>query len=427
MPSSLCSKGDEKSNLESPCKAAVRALEVIGTKTEAKGAVLFRPNRKSSVEVSAWYREDRKTCRDVTSAISLPLRKTGKFLGALCLLDSKNPGKLNGSFLSPELDYLISILKQQNDNVKVAKYFIAESKVMKELLEKVKKVAYSKVPVLLLGESGSGKTEIARLIHETGPLKDKPFVALHCNTIPETLFESELFGHTKGAFTGATRPQKGLVELANKGTLFLDEIGELPLAIQSKLLRFIESGSYYQVGGRVLKNVQVRIICATSKDLEKRLRDGRFCPEFFYRIAGVQLRIPSLRKRREEIPLLADYFLARTCLESELPRKVLTSDAKTFLKRTDFPGNVRELANLMESVAAFVEDEKITASHLKKFHRQGQAKEEENDLNLERAKRRLEKRLIREALDRHRTVDEAARALGISRKSLWRKKKLLEK
>ncbi|MBN2379911.1 sigma-54-dependent Fis family transcriptional regulator [candidate division WOR-3 bacterium] len=404
-------------------KNVIKGLEGIAEKTGAGGAILFAIKNGSRIELASWYKKPESKTR-IVSVCSFAIRDYGYFYGALCLIEPACPIHAAWGFIKSEQEGLMRALEPYKKKTDFGRRFIAQSTAMRQLAENVKKVADSKAPVLLLGESGTGKTEVARVIHEIGPFRNKPFLALHCTNIPPTLFEAELFGHTKGAFTGATESKKGLVELAKGGSLFLDEIGELPGEIQAKLLRYVETGDFFQVGGRQLKRMKARIICATSKDLEEMMKQGLFRPEFFYRLAGLKIRVPSLEERREEIPVLAEYFLKRACHESDIEYKKLSPDAEKMLKRASFPGNVRELANLMESVAAFVDEQVVTASHLKRLEFDGQKRI--GDLNLERARQQLEEKLIRQALAQYKTVDEAAKALGIDRRSLWRKRKTLD-
>lgn len=216
---------------------------------------------------------------------------------------------------------------------------------MRDVLEQVKLVAPSNAPVLINGESGAGKELVARAIHQASPRRDKPFVDLNCAAVAETLVESELFGHEAGAFTSARTRKLGLFELANNGTLFLDEIGELSPQLQSKLLRVLETMSFYRVGGQRKVDVNVRIIAATNLDLATAVHQGRFRNDLFYRINGIRIVLPGLRERREDIPTLAEYFLNTFAPHRNL---MLSVEAREVLLAYQWPGNVRELRNVIE-------------------------------------------------------------------------------
>ncbi len=218
---------------------------------------------------------------------------------------------------------------------------------MRKILSLVEQVAPTKATVLLLGESGTGKTLTARLIHELSPRRDKPFVKVNCAAIPENLLEAELFGYEKGAFTGAVRSKPGWLEIADGGTIFLDEVGEIPLPLQSKLLRFIQEREFERLGSTRTLKVDVRIIAATNQDLEKLVYEGKFREDLFYRINVFPIYIPPLRERKEDIPGLVKFFLNK--LEKEYGRKlVLSPEALQKLVEYSWPGNVRELENVLE-------------------------------------------------------------------------------
>ncbi|QSQ24648.1 sigma-54-dependent Fis family transcriptional regulator [Pyxidicoccus parkwayensis] len=226
---------------------------------------------------------------------------------------------------------------------------IGRSKAMQALYELVERVAHSAAPVLVRGESGSGKELVARALHSEGSRRGGPFVAVNCTALPHALLESELFGHLKGAFTGATTARRGLFVEADGGTLFLDEIGDMPPELQAKLLRVLEDGEVRAVGADGARTVDVRIIAATHQDLEARVKEGRFRADLFYRLNVVSLRIPPLRERPEDIPLLAEHFVEKARVRN--PRSPVTAlgrDVVAALARMPWPGNVRELENLIE-------------------------------------------------------------------------------
>ncbi|MEL1136039.1 sigma-54 dependent transcriptional regulator [Desulfitobacterium sp. THU1] len=226
---------------------------------------------------------------------------------------------------------------------------IAESPRMLELLELTRKVAQTDASILIQGESGVGKDLVAQAIHAWSARSNSPYIPLNAGAIPEALMESELFGHEKGAFTGAGAQKIGLVEMADQGTLFLDEIGEMPLSLQVKLLRFLESGEFRRVGDTRLRRVNIRVIAATNSNLQEEIKEERFRQDFYYRLNGVTLGVPPLRERREDILPLAEYFLEKANKE-ELSSKssVLAPETKQSLLNYDFPGNVRELSHLIK-------------------------------------------------------------------------------
>ncbi|WP_426139941.1 sigma-54 interaction domain-containing protein [Pseudomonas sp. DWP3-1-2] len=229
-------------------------------------------------------------------------------------------------------------------------------------LSELQRVAPSMLPVLLLGESGTGKELFARAVHETSERATGPFVVVDCSGLTETLFESELFGHEKGAFTGATTRKPGLVETAQGGTLFLDEIGDVPLAMQVKLLRLIESGTYRRVGSVETLHANFRLIAATHKPLERMMEKGEFRQDLYYRISAFPIRLPPLRDRVEDIALLVNSFLQRTRIGKR--RLTIDADALLQLQRFSWPGNIRELRNVLERASLFADDGVIHSVHL---------------------------------------------------------------
>ena len=244
------------------------------------------------------------------------------------------------------------------------RFFQAESGAMKRLMADLKLVAPTEGRVLITGENGSGKEEIARLLHKGSARKDHPFVEVNCAAIPEELIESELFGHTKGAFTGATRDQRGKFREADGGTLFLDEVGDMSLKTQAKVLRALQEGRIEPVGGGGALAVDVRVIAATNKDLSEEIKAGRFREDLYFRLAVVPLRVPPLRECLEELISLADAFIASIARNYGRAAKRLAPDAKDLLLSHDWPGNVRELKNLMERAVILSRGSEITARDL---------------------------------------------------------------
>ncbi len=300
---------------------------------------------------------------------------------------------------------------------------VAESPKMKELLSLAKKVAQSQATVLLLGESGTGKEVLATLIHRLSPRAQKPFLKLNCAAIPEGLLESELFGHEKGAFTGADRLKQGLFEIADQGTIFLDEIGDMPLPLQAKLLRVLQEGTFRRVGGVREIKVDVRVIAATNQDLEAMVKDGRFREDLYWRLNVVSLRLPPLRERREDIIPLAQFFLTKFAQKHGKEIKGFSKEALEVLLSYHFPGNVRELENMIERAVILAEEDVITREDLPPVTQGAGALQEMPDLlhnlPLPEAVALLEKSRITEALKKAQGVKaRAAEILGISERVL---------
>lgn len=252
------------------------------------------------------------------------------------------------------------LMQNELSRLTYADEVIGQSKIFREVLDIVARVAGTDATVLIQGESGTGKEVIARLIHKNSPRKDKPFVAINCAAIPDTLIESELFGHEKGAFTDAHTSKPGLVEIANGGTLFLDEVGDLSQYVQPKILRFIETGEFRRVGGNNILKVDVRIISATNKDLNEEVKKGNFREDLLYRLNVVTIRLPSLRERKEDIPLFVEHFLNK----KTRGRKRMSPEALQILLDYDWPGNIRELENVVERAAILARDDIIRPEDL---------------------------------------------------------------
>jgi two-component system response regulator PilR (NtrC family) len=241
---------------------------------------------------------------------------------------------------------------------------IGTSPTMHRVYELVAQVADTKTNVLVSGESGTGKELVARAIHDQSDRADKPFVAVNCGAIPENLLESELFGHVKGAFTGAVQSKEGLFETADRGTLFLDEVGELPIPLQVKLLRVLQEKTIRRVGGTTDSRVDVRIIAASNRDLESEVAEGRFREDLYYRLNVIQVQLPALRERIEDVPLLCSHFIEKYSAELEKPIEGISDAALERLCSHSFPGNVRELENLIERAVALARGPQIEAENL---------------------------------------------------------------
>jgi len=295
---------------------------------------------------------------------------------------------------------------------------IGESGRMQEVLSLVRRVAGSDATILIQGESGTGKELIARAIHYASPRAGGPLVSVNCAALPETLLESELFGHEKGAFTGAVAARKGRFELADGGSLFLDEIGDLPLHLQVKLLRVLQEREFERVGSSRPVSVDVRLLAATHRDLEALVRAGRFRDDLYYRINVVTISLPPLRERREDIPLLLDHFVEKFSRRNGKRIGGLTRDAREALLRYDYPGNVRELENLVERAVILTRDEVIDLEDLPLGVKEREG-EPSGETSLTVLVEDLERRMIREALARADGVQtRAAEILGISERVL---------
>jgi transcriptional regulator with PAS, ATPase and Fis domain len=287
----------------------------------------------------------------------------------------------------------------------------------------VKTVAGSSSPVLITGETGTGKELIARVLHSEGSSPEGPFVAVNCGAISPGLVESELFGHAKGAFTGADREGQGLFAAADGGTLFLDEIGELPLELQPKLLRVLQEGEIRRVGETRSCKVDVRVVAATAKELKEEAVQGRYRDDLYYRLAVVEVHIPPLRERKEDILPLAEHFIHKIAAREGRPAPALCKDALDVLQSYRWPGNVRELENFMEKTMIFCRGDKIDKASLPWEIRRGNRREQD-EYSLKQAVARLEQEYIRKALaatDDNRT--QAAKLLEISLRSLQYKMK----
>lgn len=292
---------------------------------------------------------------------------------------------------------------------------------MQRVFDSIRKVATTEAPVLILGESGTGKEMTARAIHQRSPRKNGPFVAINCSAIPESLIESELFGHEKGAFTGAHAQRKGRIEHSSGGTLFLDEIGEVPLPIQVKLLRFLQEQCIERVGGRQEIAVDTRVLAATNADLKKGMSTGTFREDLFYRLAVVQIVLPPLREREDDILLMAQSFLQRFAAENGKRGMVFTPDALRAIRQHPWPGNVRELQNRVKRAVIMGESKRLTGQDLELESGSGVG----HGMSLREAREKLENEMIRHVLGKHAgKITAAAAELGISRPTLY---ELMEK
>jgi DNA-binding NtrC family response regulator len=299
---------------------------------------------------------------------------------------------------------------------------IGSGPAMQKVFELVKKVAPSNASVVITGQSGTGKEVVARAIHNLSPRKDKPFVALNCSAIPATLIESELFGYERGAFTGADQRRLGNFELAHDGTLFLDEIGELPLELQAKFLRVLEERKIRRLGGRAEVEVDVRVICATNRDLKEEIRRGRFREDLYFRLHVFTIQLPQLRERREDIPLLVHHFIEKFNGETGKHVQGLTPDAMGVLQSYAWPGNIRELRNTVERAMILVDGDVIGEEHLPPDMQASRPETATLRVPLGIPIHQIEKEYILASLQRNGgNKARTAELLGISEKTLYNK------
>lgn len=371
-------------------------------------------------------------------------------LGFVGVLGKESRGSQTASFVEEDLRFLTSLcaivgaavansrefhrlsrerenLENENRSLRARMFreysdrlMIGESPAMQRVIDLIARVSESPASVMIRGESGTGKEMVARLIHGNSPRRDKAFVAINCAAIPETLLEAELFGIERGVATGVeARP--GKFEIANGGTVFLDEIGDIPLTLQAKLLRVVQEREVEKLGGRRKLSVDVRILCATHRDLEKMIEEGTFRPDLYYRLRVVEITLPPLRERKEDIPKLVRYFLDKYAPREKLQDVRIDQRSLQKIMRYSFPGNVRELENLIEGALALTVDAVIDPSDLLMPETDpggmGDLLDDYPDL------RELERRYIRRVLE-HTTgnMSQAAKILGVDRKTLYRRR-----
>ena len=412
--------------------------------------IMQDPKTVATDDITAFVGLDRPSdqARFLGPAMVVPLFAGDKLIGIINLVNSKGGERFDAD--AERLGSLIATLAAQyiqraklhealfQDTVRLKEILrervgpgslLGESPLMKEVREKIESVAESTLTVLLVGETGTGKELAAHAIHFSSPRADKPFIAVNCAAIPQELFESELFGHERGAFTGAGTRFRGKFELADQGTLFLDEISSLPVELQPKLLRVIEQQRFYRVGSEVEIRVDVRLVAATSRDLESAVEEGTFRPELYHRLSVVPILLPPLRQRLEDIPLLAQTFL-RDCSRGA---KVFTPDALDLLARVSWKGNVRELKNAVERISIFVRSGTVSALQIQQV---GIGSEVAVGSLLRAELLRLldanddggnlvesmDRHLVQLALEKAQgNVSQAARLLGIDRHALQRR------
>ena len=324
---------------------------------------------------------------------------------------------------SGEIRYVVEVLRQSRiaSTQPVEDRLIGRCDVFNRLIELVHRVAPSDASVVLLGESGTGKELVAQAIHAASPRAKHRFVPVECTGLTESLFESELFGHEKGAFTGAHARKAGLVSAARGGTLFLDEIGDIPLSLQVKLLRLLETGTYRRVGSADPEQADFRLICATHQPLKTMMEEGGFRKDLYYRVNTFPIRVPPLRERKEDLPLLVEVLLQRLGLRSKLS---LSTDALACLRSYDYPGNIRELRNILERASLMADGNTILASHLPEECRCGGRENPEADARADDVVPldEVERRYLRQVIARFAgDKRQLASMLGVSERTLYRK------
>lgn len=330
---------------------------------------------------------------------------------------------IDSDVLKLVIDRAMRMFELEQENMRLRKLsesgtdgLVYGSSRMTEIVQMLQRVGPMDVSVLLIGETGTGKEVLAKSLHDLSTRKAQPFVAINCASIPENLLESELFGHEKGAFTGAVKRTHGKFELADHGTLFLDEIGDMPMPLQAKLLRFLQERRLERVGGRDSISVDVRLITATNQKLEKLIVEGRFREDLYYRINDVRIELPALREREADTILLAQYFLNKFNKIFSKQAIGFTEDAMDAICQHSWPGNVRELENRVKRAVIMAENKRVTAKDLDLE----KAAVDKRDLNLRKQVENLEKRLVIEALAyTDGNITKAAKLLGISRPHLY--------
>lgn len=389
-----------------------------------------------------------KTCYQVSHGIEVPCEMAGESCPIREVLQSGEAKRVLHVHHTPrgnehvdvearpvrdengEVRYLLEIMRK----VKVSSAapsshgLVGHSSEFNRMLELVKRVADSKTSVLLLGESGTGKELVAKAIHDESNRHHKAFVPVDCSSMSDTLFESELFGHEKGAFTGAASSKIGLIEAAEGGTLFLDELGDIPLGLQVKLLRVLETSTYRRVGSIETRKADFRLICATHRRVEEMVEQGKFRQDLFYRISAFPIELPPLRERREDIPLLIDTLLKRMSESPQIRR--IGSEALACLMAYDFPGNIRELRNVIERALLLADGEEITenelpANLLKSVS--AKPKSESHPFGEIVPLEEMERRYLLSVEKQHRGDRKSLAAkLGVSESTLYRKLKELD-
>ena len=385
-----------------------------------------------------WDKEISESIGFETRSIAcVPMKVDGEVIGVVEIIDKEDGSPIKEDDLKTLTAFAdlasmaivnareISQVKRENIDLREelgSKYqIIGESKALQNVISDAFKVANSKTSAMILGESGTGKEILARLIHRSGSRKKKPMIVLNCAAFPETLLEAELFGYEKGAFTGATSRKTGKIELADEGTLFLDEIGEMSPGMQAKLLRVLQEGLFYRVGGNDPISVDIRVISATNRDIVREVADGRFREDLYYRLNVVQIRMPALRERKGDIPLLVTYFLNIYKMKKGLKDLKISKKAMEKMLEYDWPGNVRELENAVERAVVMGNDQEIGPEDLPIFRPNTSAPMTETGQTLKEALDGFKKAFIIQSLkNTGGNRSKAAKIMGIQRTYLSR-------
>ena len=385
-----------------------------------------------------WDKEISESIGFETRSIAcVPMKVDGEVIGVVEIIDKEDGSPIKEDDLKTLTAFAdlasmaivnareISQVKRENIDLREelgSKYqIIGESKALQNVISDAFKVANSKTSAMILGDSGTGKEVLARLIHRSGSRKKKPMIVLNCAAFPETLLEAELFGYEKGAFTGATSRKTGKIELADEGTLFLDEIGEMSPGMQAKLLRVLQEGLFYRVGGNDPISVDIRVISATNRDIVREVADGRFREDLYYRLNVVQIRMPALRERKGDIPLLVTYFLNIYKMKKGLKDLKISKKAMEKMLEYDWPGNVRELENAVERAVVMGNDQEIGPEDLPIFRPNTSAPMTETEQTLKEALDGFKKAFIIQSLkNTGGNRSKAAKIMGIQRTYLSR-------
>lgn len=400
------------------------AEEITGVpRKEALGRFCWDVFRSNMCEEGCALRETLKTGKPIIGKTGYIINAAGERIPvsiSTAVLNDEHGEIVGGAETFRDLSEIESLRTQLTGKLSIGN-IVSRSPLMQKVFEVLPPIAQSQSTVLILGETGTGKSLIARTIHELSPRKDKPFVIVNCGALPETLLESELFGYRAGAFTGATKNKPGRFALADGGTIFLDEIAEMSPAMQAKLLRVLQDRTYEPLGATKPEKVDVRIITATNKDLADLVRNGLFREDLYYRINVVRIELPPLRRRKEDIPLLVDEFIKKFNRIEKKSIKSITSEALSMLMGYDWPGNIRELENVIERACVLCNGDMIDTSQLPpEITTKSQIGRKSTKLKL--ASRTIEATMIEEALQRHNyNRQAAAKALGIHRSTLFRK------
>ncbi|MCD6152665.1 MAG: sigma-54-dependent Fis family transcriptional regulator [Syntrophobacterales bacterium] len=329
------------------------------------------------------------------------------------------------------VDHALNLVRLEEENKLLKNKFehgyelTGKSKLITELKEMIQIIAPTNAWILIMGENGTGKELVARSIHRQSRRAQKPFVEVNCAAIPEELIESELFGHEKGSFTGATQKKRGKFDLANEGTIFLDEVADMSLKAQAKILRILQEKKFERVGGTKFIDTDVRVLAATNKDLELEMEEGRFRQDLYYRLHVIPLVVPPLRSRKKDIPFLIEPFINEFCLKEGISKKSITDEALDIFMQHDWPGNVRELKNIIERLVITIPSDTITADDISFLKKNRNIDNNDSTFNAEsykKAKEEFEKDFISQRLRENQwNVSKTAKLIGLERSNLHRK------